>query len=353
MSRAAYVTLAATVAFALSGLAAGLLIHEHGGAAGAAAWVARTAVIVSLAVALGGGLLLILRLRRRVRPRAAGWALTVVAVALFAFFVVQPAVFAVYLTHLPARRAVHDADLGAPKRDVTLTTASGLKLRGWYVPSRNGAAVLLIHGTGSNRVGVAGHARLLVRHGYGVLLMDLHGHGTSEGRSTSVGWDADEDTDAALDFLRRQPDVHGGRIGILGVSLGGEVAIEAAARHPEWRAAVLEGVQGGTPADVRAMDADPASTVTLLELYGLGRLLAGSAPPPSRAGLIEEIAPRPVLLLSSGRGGEARANEAMLRRGGSTTQLWNLPAASHASALRTDPTAYERRVVGFLDRALD
>ena len=38
----------------------------------------------------------------------------------------------------------------------------------------------------------------------------------------------------------------------------------------------------------------------------------------------------------------------MHRRGG---ELWNLPEASHAAALRTEPARYERRVAGFLDRA--
>ena len=42
----------------------------------------------------------------------------------------------------------------------------------------------------------------------------------------------------------------------------------------------------------------------------------------------------------------------MLRHGGDGAELWNLPEASHAAALRTDPAGYERRVVGFLDRAL-
>jgi pimeloyl-ACP methyl ester carboxylesterase len=352
MSRTARTALAATAAFAVSGALSGLLIDEYGGPAGALEWALRTLVVVSAAVALGAAFLLVTRLRRRVRPRPLGWALTVVAATGFLFFVVQPSVFAVYLTHLPTRRAVHDADLGAPKRPVTLTTAKGLELHGWYVPSRNGAAVAVMHGTGSNRLGVADHARLLARHGYGVLLFDFNGHGESEGRSTSLPARFQPDADAALAYLRRRPDVRPGRIGAIGVSLGGEVAIHAAARDRGWRATVLEGVQGGSPADMRASDPDPATYVTLSALYGLGRVLGGSGPPASNPEQIERIAPRPLLLLSSGAGTEARANEEYLRRGGRTTELWNLPEARHAAALRTDPAGYERRVVGFLDRAL-
>jgi hypothetical protein len=49
---------------------------------------------------------------------------------------------------------------------------------------------------------------------------------------------------------------------------------------------------------------------------------------------------------------EAAANRAFARAGGARVQLWNLPGAAHGSALATAPRAYERRVTGFLDRAL-
>jgi pimeloyl-ACP methyl ester carboxylesterase len=352
MSRTARTALAATAVFAVSGAVSGLLIDAYGGVAGALEWVARTLVVVSGAVALGAALVLVLRVGRGVRPRPLGWVLTAVAAAAFAFFVAQPSVFAVYLTHLPSRRAVHDADLGAPKQPVTLRTASGLRLRGWYVPSRTGAAVALLHGTGSNRLGVAGHARLLARHGYGVLLFDLQGHGESDGRSTSVPARLQEDADAALAHLRRRPDVRPDRIGVVGVSLGGEIAVHAAARQPGWRAAVLEGVQGGSPADLRASRPDPASWVAIAAVSGLGRVLAGAGPPAPNVEQVRRIAPRPLLLLSAGRGTEARANAAYARRAGPAARRWHLPDAPHAAALRTDPAGYERRVIGFLDRAL-
>src|SRR3954463_5071201 len=277
MSRVARIALAAALAFALAGVLSGLLIDEYGGALGTLEWLLRTLVVASGALALVLGFVLALRARRHVRSRALGWALGAVAAAAFVFFVVQPTGFAIYLPHLPTRRAVHDVDLGAPKQPVTLTTASGLRLRGWYVPSRNRAGVAVFHGTGSNRLGIADHARLLVRHGYGVLLFDLQGHGASDGRSTSLPGHFAPDADAALAYLRARPDVRAGRIGVIGVSLGGEVAIHAAARDRAWRATVLEGVQGGSPADMQASQPDPATFVALTAVYALGRVLGGSA----------------------------------------------------------------------------
>jgi uncharacterized protein len=351
MTRAARLTAVATAVFALSAIFSGLLIDEHDGVAGALAWVLRTLVPLAFVTAVGGAFVLIAGLRR-VRPRPAGWTVTVAATVAFGLLVAMPVGYAVYMTHLPTRRAVHDVDLGAPKRPVSMTTSSGVELRGWYVPSRNGAAVAIMHGTGSNRLGVAGHARLLARHGYGVLLFDLHGHGESDGRSMSVGWDAGEDVAAATRYLTGRPEVEDDRVGLIGVSLGGEAAIEAMPDLPGVRAAVLEGVKGTSTADARAGGADPVTVASISLMTAVGRVLTGSGSNGTRTELMARIAPRPVLLLSAGRGIEAKVNEVMRRHGGDSAELWNLPRASHAAALRTEPEEYERRVVGFLDRAL-
>jgi fermentation-respiration switch protein FrsA (DUF1100 family) len=230
MSRIAAVTATAAAVLAAAGFASGRMLGEHAGAGGALEWLLRTLVVISAAVFVAGGAVLVLRVRRRVRPRPLGWAVAVLAAAAFAWVVAIPVAYGVYLTHLPGRQAVHDVDLGAPKLDVTLTGAGGTPIRGWYVPSRNGAAVIALHGTGGSRLGVTRHARMLVRHGYGVLALDLRGHGASGGRSTSLPWLLDDDMNAAVAWLNARPDVHDGRIGALGVSLGGEVALEAAGR---------------------------------------------------------------------------------------------------------------------------
>ena len=72
--------------------------------------------------------------------------------------------------------------------DVEFDAVDGLRLSGWYAPSRNGAAVVLVHGGGGDRTGPLDHARLLRRHGYGVLLYDSRGRGESEGTPNAWGW---------------------------------------------------------------------------------------------------------------------------------------------------------------------
>ena len=78
--------------------------------------------------------------------------------------------------------------LGVAYEDVSFTTSDGLTLQGWYVPSRNGAAVISFPG----RKGPQQPARMLARHGYGVLLFDRRGEGRSDGEPNAFGWGGDD-----------------------------------------------------------------------------------------------------------------------------------------------------------------
>ena len=129
------------------------------------------------------------------------------------------------------------------------TTADGLELEGWYIPSQNGAAVIAFPG----RKGPQRKARMLARHGYGVLLFDRRGEGRSEGEPNSWGWGGDADIKAAIAYLQRRPDVDPDRIGGIGLSVGGELMIEAAAETDELAAVVSEGAGArSTAEDMRA-----------------------------------------------------------------------------------------------------
>jgi len=163
-------------------------------------------------------------------------ALLVVVALLLVLFVVQPLVFAIGLTHR-SRVEVKPADVGRPHEEVTLTTEDGLDLAAWYVPSENGAAVIVFPGRGSR----VPQARMLAEAGYGVLMLDMRGQGDSEGMPNVLGWGSTKDLDAAVDYLQERPDVEEGRIGGIGFSVGGELMIQEAAENDGLAAVVSEG----------------------------------------------------------------------------------------------------------------
>ncbi len=273
----------------------------------------------------------------------AGAVLGAVLVASFAY--------ANLITHAP-RWAVHESSVGISHQEVRFATPDGVRLAAWYVPSRNGAAVLLSHGSGGSRGRVTAHVRMLARHGYGVLALDDPGNGESQGHANGLGDNVQPAIEAGIDYLAHRPDVDPRRIAGFGLSLGGEVLLEAAAHDRRLAAVVSDGA-------TRPMDGDrvthPSATERALMWLTMQQVRGISGMEPSRSlmGLIPRIAPRPVLLVASGGfPAEIPASRLYQRAGGASVQLWELPDSGHTAGLRTRPAAYERRTVGFLDQAL-
>jgi hypothetical protein len=140
------------------------------------------------------------------------------------------------------------ADVGiSDYREVTFTSQSsalinpgGLRLMAWWLPSKNGAAVILIPGIGQARDGLLDQGAMLARHGYGVLLTDPRPCANPDGAFTA-GYTEVDDVAGALAFVQAQPEVDSDRIGALGFSVGGATAIFSAAQSQGIRAVVSEG----------------------------------------------------------------------------------------------------------------
>jgi uncharacterized protein len=287
------------------------------------------------------------------KRRAFRWPATVVGAVALVFFVVLPMNVAVWLTAKP-RTSVADTDLRIPHESVGLRTSDGVELAAWYVPSRNRAAILLVHGAGGSRDGARSHAELLARNGYGVLLYDARGRGESGGRTDGMGWTWQRDVDAALDYLGSRPDVEPGRVGALGLSTGAEVVLEATARTQRIRAVVADGAIFRSMNELRLHDTTDAKTgwAYWWVVYKTMEALTGSSPPPSLGELVPRIAPRPLLLISGAPGDEQAANEIWAAGAGSGSSIWHAEDAGHTRALAAHPAEYERRVVGLFRRGL-
>src|SRR5580698_3545835 len=95
-----------------------------------------------------------------------------------------------------------DADL----QDVSITTPDAIMLRAWAIHPRhaNGDSVILLHGLGDNRVGMAGYAHLLLAHGYSVLLPDARAQGASGGSLATYGLLERNDIRQWFDLLSEQ-----------------------------------------------------------------------------------------------------------------------------------------------------
>lgn len=107
-------------------------------------------------------------------------------------------------------------------------------------------AVVLIHGFTGDRVIMSGLARRLAENGYGVLAIDVNGHGENRnpfnGDEVSGG-NLRDDMKQAVDYLRGSERVDGSRIIVMGHSMGAGAALDYATNDPSVKAAVM--ISGG------------------------------------------------------------------------------------------------------------
>jgi uncharacterized protein len=311
--------------------------------------VAAGVVLVALGLAIP-----FLRRGEGTATRRRRWAHRVIAVlagVLLVYVFVFPVSGAIVQTHK------HREPIGDPPSaaydPVTFEASDGVRLSGWYVRSRNRAAVILVHGGGGDRTGAIRHAELLARHGYGVLLYDSRGRGESEGNHNALGWGWEKDVFGALAFLRERPDVDPNRIGGLGLSTGADVLIEVATTHRELKAVVSDGATARSFDDQRNLvGIDETAPFYWTFIAGV-RVLSGSSPGEPLKELVAKVSPTPLLLIASGDAqNESGFNRLYAQAAREPVELWNIPDGTHTAAIRERSEEYEQRVVEFFDEAL-
>ncbi len=234
-------------------------------------------------------------------------------------------------------------------RASTFPADDGVRLSGWYVPSRNGAAIVLVHGGGGDRQGTILHARMLAKAGYGVLLYDARGRGESAGHENAAGWQWDRDVRGAVSFLTSRGIDH---IGLLGLSTGAEAVVTEAASDKRVEAVVADGLQARTAADASHLSfgdrisIEPSFAVAGIEI----RLARGEAQPRPLIDVVHEVARTRPLLLIATIAFEREIDRVYTR--GTKAQLWELPTSAHTKGLQDHPIRYAQRVLSVFNQAL-
>ncbi len=246
--------------------------------------------------------------------------------------------------------------LSAPPGDlsaqtVSIPSASGSTIRGWFVRGRgDGGAVLLLHGIGASRLDMLGRARFLARSGYSVLLIDFRGHGESTSAEPTYGGLEARDAQAALAFLRNVAP--GERIGVIGISMGGAAALLGNGPLPV-DALVLESVyptiDDAVRDRLRAWLGPIGPLVTGLVVGGLlPREGVGAADLRPIDHIGAATAPVFVLAGTDDRYTTLDESRALFERAPAPKEFWAVPGAAHVDLHDFAPAEYERRVGAFL-----
>ncbi len=269
-----------------------------------------------------------------------------------------------YLPYLKAYNLVHPAR-NAPERlpqaayrEVEFPTSDGLTLRGWYIPSQNGALVIFVHGLGGNRTELLDEADLVADSGYGALLFDLRNHGLSDGTVTTLGLFEVNDVAAAIQHIRSQPKGDAVKLALFGHSMGGATVLLAAAQMPEIRAVIAESayasVSDNISYGVRGLTGLPPFPFAPLIIF-FGQREAGVDIETVRpVDVIGQISPRAVMIIHGEQDGliPVENGRRLYETAREPKELYILQNAGHFPFLQVEPLEYPRRILDFLARYL-
>lgn len=164
---------------------------------------------------------------------------------------------------------------------VDIVTADGVTLAGtFYAPAKpNSPALIMLHMLDRQRGDWDTLARTVQAAGYGVLTIDLRGHGASGGDREWLKMV--DDTADAYAWLANRPEIDPARIGVVGASVGANLALNFAAREPAVKTVIL--LSAGL--NFRGLAAEPA-----MKAYGARPvMLAASAQDRAAAAVMDRL----------------------------------------------------------------
>jgi fermentation-respiration switch protein FrsA (DUF1100 family) len=254
------------------------------------------------------------------------------------------------------------ADYGSDYEDVSFPAREdSLNITAWYIPNEASEhAVILVHGrNASKQNAISGtfpkFGAALNQAGFAVLMIDLRGHGGSEGERYSFGVYERRDVLGAVDYLLEK-GFEPGKIGVLGISLGGGGVNGAAAEEPAIGVVALD----STFADLNPLIEkkwEEESGLPMFFLPGvnlMNRLMYGFFLTEVRpVEDVAKIAPRPMLILHCTTDEDVDISQAYdLKEAAPQAELWIVEGCDHAEVYRDFPEEYEAHVIPFFQENL-
>jgi uncharacterized protein len=275
------------------------------------------------------------------------------------------------------------ANLGLRFASVTIASRDDhISLKGWFIPGilpdgrlTTDRMIVVVHGLRTNRESPGDHllelTGALVRHGFGVVSVDMRGMGESPPAPLSMGNLEQRDVLGAVDFLRTGtlpfPELGRPRfIGGLGISMGAATLLLAAAHEPAIQAVVSDSAYAdAAPLLEREIPRHSVAVVGRIpgafapSALTMARILYGvdffDARP---VGSIARIAPRPLLLIHGAADDYVPVSNFQQLVAAATTpatahvSTWLVPKTRHAQAFKNTGAVYVARVTAFFDAAL-
>jgi pimeloyl-ACP methyl ester carboxylesterase len=246
---------------------------------------------------------------------------------------------------------------GFPYRDETFCSADGVPLRAWFVPAPRPTDVTLVlcHGWSANRSDVLERTHFLrSRGGYNLFLFDFRGHGESGPGRTSLSRYEIGDLQAALAHVRFEHPREAARVGVFAMSMGGALALWAAADEPAVAAIAVESPfaeLGPTVLRYGRLFHHTPPFVGRLALWFARQRLGFDFGDYAPVKAIGRIAPRPVFLIQGDRDRRIPRAEGdrLFAAAREPKTQWTVPGADHGKVAEVAGRAFQDRLLAFFD----
>jgi uncharacterized protein len=249
------------------------------------------------------------------------------------------------------------ADKGLAFQEIGFESSDGLDLKGWWVPEEGSSrTVILVHGLDASKSSqyVLDTAPIYAQAGYSVLMLDLRGHGESEGNRTTLGYQEVWDVQGALSWLEAEQGFEPWEVVLHGWSMGGATVLRAS---PEMSVAAVVEESGYADLPLLLRDRLPESS-GLPSFFNPGIFLTAKLfldlnpwavkPEEDAARLSEEGVP---LLIIHSTDDEVVPFEhaEMLAASYPDAEFWRIEGYGHVEAYTH--SEYRQRLLDFLKRA--
>ncbi len=235
----------------------------------------------------------------------------------------------------------------------TAASEDGIRLEGWFVPSKKKSQTTLfvLHGWGASRSDILPRTVFLAQE-YNLVYFDFRNHGASGGNATSLTCSEIKDFIRVVKYARENFPEATRQIAVYGFSMGAAVSIVGSAQIPEIRAVISE---------------SPFSSFNEIVIryaerfYGIPRFVVPITLLAARMRLgfdpeecaplyhVAKLSPRPLLIIQAeadvrmppteGRGLYETAKE--------PKELWVVPGADHGEVYDLAGEEYQKRVSAF------
>ena len=239
-------------------------------------------------------------------------------------------------------------------QEITFSASDNLKLSGVFIQGSNDITIILLHGYGRSKEQLLPQAKFLNKDGYNIFMFDFRGSGESEGKYITFGQREQLDLEGALEYLKSRDDVNLDKLGLLGFSMGGAVAIMKSGDLPQIKAILISSVYANFKTVIwenfqRYLKCIPFFPIGYFTIWVIKYRTGCYLPTISPIRYIHKLKARPLMIIHSAYDKRIPIEHALefFRQAPWLKEFWLVRNAQHEDIYTITKNQYEEKVLNF------